>query len=251
MARLAALTCVIAATAGVGCGSDRPSRGEGTLEVVATTAPLADLVRNAGGRRVRVTALIPPGADPHEWRPGASDREAMRRAGLVVLSGGSLDAAAAGIARRELVLLPRVHPLGSDPHWWQDPVRAQRAVKEVRNELARADVDGAGFYEATTVDYLARLRRLDRAVRNCLALADRPWPRVAVQHAGFAYFSDRYGVSFSGPRGRGATVGRRLWADTLGAPGTPAGTYLGAIAINTAAIVDALSGDDASCRPDP
>jgi ABC-type Zn uptake system ZnuABC Zn-binding protein ZnuA len=249
--RLALLTCVIAATAATGCGSDRPTRGEGTLDVAATTAPLADLVSNAGGRRVRVTALVPRGADPHEWRPGAPARDAMRRADLVVLSGGAVDAAAAGTGERELVLLPRLDPLGSDPHWWQDPVRVQRAVKEIRNELARVDVDGAGYYEAATADYLGRLQKLDRAVANCLGLAARPWPRVAVQHPGFRYFSARYGVAFAGPRGRGAKVGRRLWADTLGAPGTPAGTYLGAVATNTARLVSALSDGAASCRPRP
>ena len=251
MARLAALTCVIAAAAAGGCGSDRATRGEGTLEVAATTAPLADLVRNAGGRRVRVTELIARGEDPHGWRPGTAEREAMRQADLVVVSGGELDAEAAGAAERELVLLPRLDPLGNDPHWWQDPVRVQRAVKEVRNELARADVDGAGYYEAATADFLARLRRLDRAVANCLRLVPRPWPRLAVQHAGFRYFGARYGVDFAGPRGRGAAAGRRLWADTLDESGAPAGTYVGAAAANTASIVDALSGGEASCRPRP
>jgi ABC-type Zn uptake system ZnuABC Zn-binding protein ZnuA len=195
-----------------------------------------------------VTTLVPAEADPHEWRPGRAERDALRRADLVVRSGGALDpwAADAG-AEREIELLSRVEPLGDDPHWWQDPVRAQRAVKEVRNELARADVDGAGYYEAATADFLARLRKLDRGIRRCLAGVPRA--RLAAQHAGFGYFVERYGVSIVGPRGRGATVGRRLWADTLGPPGTPAATYLGAMAANTARIVDAFGDGRASCRP--
>jgi ABC-type Zn uptake system ZnuABC Zn-binding protein ZnuA len=253
MARLAALAFLAAVLAAVsGCGSDRASRGEGTVEVVATLTPLASIVQNAGGRRVRVTALVPRTADPHEWRPGAAEREALREADLVVWTGSELDRwASSADNERELGLLARVDPLGDDPHWWQDPVRVQRAAKEVRNELARADVDGAGYYEAATADFLERLRRLHRDIRICVSLVDRPRRPLATQHDGFAYFNDRYGVRIVGPAGRGAEVGRRLWADSLGAPGTAADSYLGVMAANTATIVDALSGGGATCRPEP
>src|SRR5687767_12518994 len=171
MLRIAALVCALAAAL-TACGSDRATRGEGTVEVVATTAPLADIVRNAGGRRVRVTALVPRGADPHRWRPKPADLGAIRTAELVVVSGGEIDAwAAREEAERRVIVLPLVDPLGNDPHWWLDPVRVERAVKEIRNELARADVNGAGYYEAASADFMARLRRLDRGNRRCLSLA--------------------------------------------------------------------------------
>lgn len=240
------------AAAVIGCGSDRASRGEGTIDVVATVGPLADIVQNAGGRRVRMTALVPRNADPHEWRPDPSDLERLREADLVVWTGGGMDRWAAESApERELGLLRLVDPLGGDPHWWQDPVRVQRAAKEIRNELARADVDGAGYYEAATADFLARLRKLHRDLRTCLSLLDDRRAPLAAQHDGFAYFNARYGVLIVGPAGRGASVGRTLWADTLAAPGEPADSYLGALTANTATIVDALSGGTRTCHPEP
>jgi ABC-type Zn uptake system ZnuABC Zn-binding protein ZnuA len=251
--RLAASACLAAAVAGVaGCGSDRATRGEGTIDVVATVAPLADIVHNAGGRRVVVTGLVPPTADPHTWQPGAADREALREADLVVWTGGALDrwATTAG-SERVLGLLPLVDPLGHDPHWWQDPVRVQRAAKEIRNELARADVDGAGYYEAATADFLERLRKLHQDVRICISLLDDRGERLATQHSGFAYFNDRYGTRIVGPGGEDATLGRRLWADSLGPPGTFAGSYLGAMTTNTTTIVEALSRGRSTCRPEP
>ena len=252
MARLGVLTFLaVAAAAAAACGSDRASRGERTLDVVTSVAPLADIVQNAGGRRVSVRALVPPGADPHTWRPRASHREALAEADVVVWTGGALDRWAGGAgAERELALLQRLGPLGQDPHWWQDPIRVQRAAKEIRNELARADVDGAGYYEAATADYLARLRRLHDDIRICVSLLRRPRTRLVAQHDGFAYFNDRYGTAIVGPDGRRAKVGRRLWADTLGSPGTPAGSYLGAMAANTSTFVEAVSGGDATCRPE-
>ena len=253
MRRFAACASLSAAVAlAGGCGSDRASRGEGTIDVAATIAPVADIVNNAGGRRVVVTTIVPRTADAHEWRPDAAARAALRDADLVVWTGGALDRwAVADAPRRELGLLPRVDPLGGDPHWWQDPVRVERAAKEVRNELARADVHGAGYYEAATADFLERLRRLHRDIKICLGLLDRPSERLATQHDGFRYFNDRYGTAIVGPKGRGAEVGRRLWADTLASPGTPAGSYLGAISVNTTTIVEALSHGEKTCRPQP
>ena len=251
--RVALPACLAALAAlAIGCGSDRASRGEGTIDVVATVGPLADIVQNAGGRRVRVTALIPRTADPHGWRPDASDTERLRAADLVVWTGGRIDRwAAESEPKRELGLLPLVQPLDDDSHWWQDPVRVQRAAKEIRNELARADVDGAGYYEAATADFLARLRKLHRDVRTCLSLLDERSARLAAQHDGFAYFNDRYGVRIVGPAGRGASVGRRLWADTLAGLGEPADSYLGAVTVNTATIVGALSAGRRTCHPEP
>jgi len=251
--RVALTACLAAlAAAVIGCGSDRASRGEGTIDVVATVEPLADIVQNAGGRRVRMTALVPRTADAHEWRPEASDRERVREADLVVWTGGDIDRwVVESMPRRELGLLPLVDPLEGDPHWWQDPVRVQRAAKEIRNELAHADVDGAGYYEAATADFLARLRKLHRDVRTCLSPLDDRRAPLAAQHDGFAYFNDRYRTRIVGPAGRGASVGRRLWADALAGPGEPADSYLGALTANTAAIVDALSGGTSTCRPEP
>ena len=253
MSRLPALACLAAAVAlASGCGSDRASRGEGTVEVAATLAPVADIVHNAGGRRVRVTTLLPPGADPHEWRPDAEARAELRAADLVVWTGGALDRwAVAEHPEREIGLLPLVDPLGNDPHGWQDPVRVERAAKEIRNELARADVSGAGYYEAATADFLARLRKLHRDIRICLSLLDRPPGSLAAQHDGFAYFNDRYGMTIVGPKGSGAKVGRKLWADSLDEPGAPAGSYLGAMAVNATTIVEALSHGENTCRPEP
>src|SRR5918995_755107 len=88
---LAAVAALVA-----GCGSDRASRGEGTIDVAATVAPLADIAHNAGGDRVRVTTLVPRGADPHEWRPGPAALATLRAADVVVWTGGALDRWAAG-----------------------------------------------------------------------------------------------------------------------------------------------------------
>lgn len=225
MPRLAACIWLLAALAAPGCGSDRATRGEGTVEVIASPAPVVDIVRNAGGRRVEVTAVADGGME----------------ADLLVYGGGSLDPPPIAIdVDRALVLLPRVDPIGADPYWWHDPVRVERAAKEIRNELARADVDGAGYYEAATADFLARLRRLDAGIRDCLDVVPRPWPVLPGRGAGLRYFAARYGIELDPKRG-----GLGVPADAFG------GSYLETMPAKVTKIVDALSRGSVVCRPRP
>ena len=216
MRRLAAIA-LIAAVAGpaAGCGSDRATRGEGTIKVVATLTPLADIAHNAGGARVIVSALVPRSADPHEWRPGPPNGRNCARRTWCVWTGGAMDSwAAEEGGEHTLGLLPKVDPLGNDPHWWQDPVRVERASKEIRNELARADVNGAGYYEAATADFLARLRKLHRDMRICMSLLAEPAgaPRDAARRLRILQRPLRHGggrPARTRSKGGKAAVGRR------------------------------------------
>jgi ABC-type Zn uptake system ZnuABC Zn-binding protein ZnuA len=51
-------------------------------------------------------------------------------------------------------------------------------------------------------------------------------------------------------RETGATVGKALWADTLGPPGSDGATYADSIASNTRALVDGLTGGERTCAID-
>ena len=53
------------------------------LNIIATTGMIADAVREIGGDRVQVRALMGAGVDPHSFRQTRSDIVAMTRADLV------------------------------------------------------------------------------------------------------------------------------------------------------------------------
>ena len=61
------------ALAGVLLGSPRAQvntvRAQERIAVATTIGMIADLVRNTGGDRVEVTALMGPGVDPHLYKP--------------------------------------------------------------------------------------------------------------------------------------------------------------------------------------
>ncbi len=61
---------LVVATAGAGCAEPAGlSPSDGRVQVVTTTGILRDLVANVGGGRVRVSSLVPDGADPHVHEP--------------------------------------------------------------------------------------------------------------------------------------------------------------------------------------
>ena len=70
--------------------SEQESMGP-KLQVVTTSNIVADWARNVGGDRVEVKGLLPIGADPHSYQPGAQDVAAIADADLVLTIGLSLE----------------------------------------------------------------------------------------------------------------------------------------------------------------
>ena len=61
------------------------------LQIVVTNNIIADWVQNVGGDRVEVFSLLPIGADPHTFQPGAKDVARVADADLVLSIGLGLE----------------------------------------------------------------------------------------------------------------------------------------------------------------
>jgi zinc/manganese transport system substrate-binding protein len=303
-----ALTLAAAGWLVTGCGSDSDSGSDAAVPVVGTTPHVADLVANVGGERVDVRGLLARGADPHGYEPRPSDAAAIAEAAVVFKSGGEVDAWLdelvdnAGGDAEVVALIGSVKTLEgeygedeTDPHWWQDPRNAVRAVAAIRDALTEADPDGRATYERNAAAYARELRRLDSEIAACLAKVPADKRKLVTTHDSLGYFAQRYGVEVIGSvipslstqaqpsagdiadlvdqvrdegveavfpeagaderleralsRDAGAAVGAPLFADTLGEEGSGAETYVDAMAANTAALVDGMSGGSKACRP--
>jgi ABC-type Zn uptake system ZnuABC Zn-binding protein ZnuA len=300
--RLAIALLLVVVVAVIGCGEDDGAAAAGKITVVATTTQAADLVRNVGGDNVEVVGLLAPNSDPHEYEVRPRDLELLTGADLVVRSGGDLDEwldgaiEGAGSEAPVLTLSDHVLTRGDDPHWWQDPRNAIRALATIERSLSEADPGGAEAYAANAERYTARVRWLDRAVAACIAMVPPSQRKLVTTHDALGYFARRYGIEVIGAvipslstsgqpsagetarlvqtvrdenvtaifaessvnakveqaiaRETGATVGKALWADTLGPPGSDGGTYVASIAANTRALVDGFTGGAVACRID-
>jgi zinc/manganese transport system substrate-binding protein/manganese/iron transport system substrate-binding protein len=286
--RVLVLVFVAALALLAGCGGDAVGGGP---RVVATTTQLADMARNVAPR-AQVTTLLHANTDPHEYEVRPHDVKALARADVVLRSGGETDEwlddalDAAGVASDRVVDAGAAAGMaGDDPHWWQDPRRASRAVAAI----ARA-IPGA-----SATAYEARLRALDAAVARCMAAVPAAQRRLVTSHDALGYYARRYGIDVVGTvipsrstaaqpsagdvaalvdtieragvrtvfaetavnpkveeaiaHEAGARVGPPLWSDALGPEGSSGATYIGSIEANTRALVEGFTGHD-TCRID-
>lgn len=184
-----------------GCGSDA---GDGRPTIVATTTEAADLARGVAGDRAQVRGILEPNSDPHDYEVRPGDVKALARARLVIRSGGDLDEwlggaiDSAGADAPVVDLLETVGAEGEDPHWWQDPRRAEAAVTAIGAALAKADPAGAATYEANARRSAARLRALDASVRRCIAKIPEGERTLVTTHDALGYYARRYGLRVVG-----------------------------------------------------
>ena len=269
-----------------GCGGDAGGSGNG-VEVVATTTQLGDMARQIGGDKVDVTTILDAKVDPHEYEPRPSDAQAIAEADVVLRSGGEVDAwlddlvDQAGGDAEVVDVGERVGASGDDPHWWQDPRLALKAVDVIAGALGREAAPRAPAYRR-------EIEQTDRAIAACMRAIPAARRKLVTNHDAFGYFARRYAIEVLGSiipgrssaaqpsagdvrelvdaikredvttifpetalnqrleeavaRDAGVKVGPPLYADVVG----PDGTYLGALKHDARAMAEGFGG---RCNP--
>jgi ABC-type Zn uptake system ZnuABC Zn-binding protein ZnuA len=211
MSRRVILAAVLGAVLAGGCSTNKPAgSADGTngriLRVVATSTQVADFATNVGGDRVRVTSLLKPGIDPHDYEPSPADIDAIAHADLVLENGAGLeswlhDTITSSGFHGPLVDTShgvRLRQVGgaTDPHIWQNPRNAERMAANIDRALAAADPADAGVFRANKAGYTRQLQALDAEVQRQIdSLANK---QLVTNHDAFGYYIDRYGLQFVG-----------------------------------------------------
>ena len=208
--RIGAALAVTALGALAACTPAGPARGQ----AAATVFPLYDLARRVAGDRLQVKLILDPGVDPHHYEPRPQDVVGLSDAGLIFAVGLGLDPWAQALARSAGAGEARVFELGPlmdpilapqglirpepliDPHFWTDPVRAQRAVDVIVEALSGLDPEGAPFYRERG----SALRRSIQALHVEVSRQAQTWTRrrVVTLHGSLFYFASRYGLEVVG-----------------------------------------------------
>ncbi len=207
------LALVAVGAGGAGCGGDATgdqagSVSPGSLAVVATTMQLQDFARQVGGDRVRVTGILGPESEPHEYEPKPSDAEALAEADVVLENGANLDGwlddllRNAGADAERVTAVEGIELLPSeeegfpgDPHVWHDPGNAKRMVDTIAAGLAAADPAGRAAYERNAAGYRAELDRMARTIRATFAAVPRAERQLITTHDAFGYFVRAYDLN--------------------------------------------------------
>lgn len=214
---LLAVLLALSACAPIGRAADPTELAGRPVRVVTTTSLIADAVRQVGGSRVEVTALMGPGVDPHLYKAREGDVLRLARADIVFYHGLHLEAKMADILAEMGRWVPTyavgnavdpadlIYPEGSagnpDPHIWFDVRLWMRVVAYVADALAERDPAHQEFYRANAEAYLRDLVELDGWVREQVGRVP-PEQRVLVTaHDAFGYFARAYNFEVRGLQG--------------------------------------------------
>jgi zinc transport system substrate-binding protein len=208
------LELLVAASFFTACGNTGAADG-GRLQVVTSFYPLEEAAARAGGDRVDVQDLTPPGVEPHDLELTPGDLEAIGSADLVIYLGGGFQpavedavaSAATGSTIDVLSVVGQAEPLlpdaegelTDDPHVWLDPQRYAVVVGAVADALDRADPDGAAGFDRNGSTFEEELATLDDEFRRTLEPCRGDL--LVTGHEAFGYLAQRYGLEQVGVTG--------------------------------------------------
>ena len=228
MKYMAAWLLVIALVAALpGCDPAPTNSGSGRaatdvanrkINAVATIGMIADALKNVGGERVSVVALMGPGIDPHLYRATAGDVETLSKADIIFYGGLELEGRMTDIfvkmARNgtptiavsekipeNLLRQPKEFQGKFDPHIWFDVTLWKMAVETVRDELAKFDPKSADRYKQNAAAYLKQLDELHQYVKTEIAKIPKAGRVLITAHDAFGYFGRQYDIEVIGLQG--------------------------------------------------
>ena len=181
------------------------------MKVVTSIALFGDLIQHVGGDSVQVTALVPPGADPHTYEPAPPQAAKVAQAGLVVINGLNLEETLHDLIQNNaggsvpvvemaggLPVIGAASGTAGNPHLWLNVQNAMHYVESIRDGLIQVDPAGADVYRANAAAYLQELDALDKETAAAIATIPPERRRLVTLHDSFPYFAQRYGLEIVG-----------------------------------------------------
>jgi manganese/zinc/iron transport system substrate-binding protein len=196
-----------------GCDSSASSTSDTRPRVVATTTMVGDLVRRIAGNRVQLKVIMPPGVDPHTFKPSTADLGDTQRAQLVVYNGLHLEGKMVELLEHELkdravavtagVSADRILAAdgASDPHIWFDVSLWASSAPTVRDALIKLDADGKEVYTTNCQQFVNELTALHTEVRTKLAQIPKERRVLITSHDAYSYFGKAYDIEVFGLQG--------------------------------------------------
>lgn len=187
------------------------------FNVVATATMHRDLAQVIGGDKVEVQGIMPPGVDPHLYKPTAGDIEKVTKADMVVYNGlhfegkmidlleglegkGKVVAnCSKGLKKEEI--LPFEDSNVGDPHIWNSTVNWEKAAEQVYLAYVKLDEANKDYYKKNYEDYVKQLKDLKVWVDTEVAKIPKKARVLITAHDAFAYLAKDYGFTVKGVQG--------------------------------------------------
>jgi manganese/iron transport system substrate-binding protein len=180
--------------------------------VTTSISPLADLIRQVAGNKVKVINLVPSGTDPHDYEPSPDDIREVSESSLFFANGvgeelylNKLINNAANPNLRTVVLSNGLTILGKEqgslgnPHLWLNVQNAEKYVQAINTALCEVYPSEKAYFQHNTTAYLVQLRELDQWIQNQISGLPPNSRKMVVLHDAWSYYAKQYGLTFVQP----------------------------------------------------
>jgi zinc transport system substrate-binding protein len=198
------------------CQAREADQRFGKIQAVATIFPVYDFARIVGGDKVKVTLLLPPGSDAHNFEPKPEDILKISKSDLFFFASFEMEHWAYKIIKAAAentnmvaietgngaVLIPLTEGDDDeknlskfDPHIWLDMDNAQKMVDNIASAFIKKDSRNSDYYLKNAREYKLKLIDLDKKYREGL----NKCRSKVILHAGhwaFAYLANKYHIRY-------------------------------------------------------
>jgi len=192
-----------------GPASPTGDNGPSTVRVVTTLPVFADFVREAGGDRVEVFAVLPDGVNSGLQELPPEDIERISRADLILYSGLDLETTAEDLLfehksrgshiisyARDIVGEISALEAQDNAYFWLDPILAVTYMDTTWDSLAIVDGEAASTYQANGDRYKEQLRSLHEEIEEKVGSIPLENRKLVTFHDSFFHLAKRYGLQF-------------------------------------------------------
>lgn len=202
----------------------KPNSGSGRTDLeypykaTATVAMIADIVRNVGGDKIKVSGIIGEGVDPHLYKPTSSDVKLLQASDIVFYSGLNLEGKMGDVLVRiatsgkpvtavtETLLASGDYVMADeakhyDPHVWMDVSGWMKATGVIAETLEEFDPTNAELYKKNAAAYSAELSKLHEYGKISFASIPENRRVLVTAHDAFNYMGRAYGIEVRGIQG--------------------------------------------------
>jgi len=185
------------------------------FKITTTVGMIADVTREIAADKATVQNLIGEGIDPHSYRPGKSDIDALQAADLILYNGLYLEgkmgevlesqkksgkpifAIAEGLSDYEII----GGESHADPHLWMDVSAWSKVAKKITTSLSEFDTQNAETYATALADYQKQLEALDAYAKKSIASIPANQRFLVTAHDAFSYLGRAYNLEVRGIQG--------------------------------------------------
>ncbi len=179
---------------------------------IAVTLPVfEEFAREAGGNKVEVISLIPPGADPYTYQFTELDKQRMKGIDFFFLNGRGLDSGLQDVIEAERDDDAHVIPFapntlspggsgqtaeqaGDNPHLWLDPSLASTYVEIVADELTIYDGVHRDYYGQQFAAFRQRMQELQAELAAQLRTIPPERAKLVTYHDSFEHYARKFGL---------------------------------------------------------